>query len=98
MARAELSSMKHVSKTNSRRSHHPHGAHSAHSAQGRRRPEALRVEPIFCPVEPADPFDTVEWDTDRVAAIKDESGEALFEQTNIEIPKTWTQLATNVVV
>jgi ribonucleoside-diphosphate reductase alpha chain len=92
MARAELSSMKHVSKTNSRRSHHPHSAHS------RRRPDGLRVEPIFCPADIADPFDTVEWDTDRVAAIKDESGDVLFEQTNCEIPKTWSQLATNVVV
>ncbi len=34
----------------------------------------------------------------RSAAIKDESGKALFEQTNCEIPADWSQLATNVVV
>src|SRR5437660_3016011 len=85
MARAELTNMKRASKSAQR--HH-------HSARRRR----LAVEPVFCPVDVADPFDTVEWDTDRTAAIKDESGDVLFEQTNIEIPKTWTQLATNVVV
>jgi ribonucleoside-diphosphate reductase alpha chain len=34
----------------------------------------------------------------RSAAIKDENGKVLFEQTNCEIPASWTQLATNVVV
>ncbi len=86
MARAELTNMKRASKTASRHHH------------SRRRPEGLVVEPVFCPADVADPFDTVEWDTDRTAAIKDESGDVLFEQTNIEIPKTWSQLATNVVV
>ena len=32
------------------------------------------------------------------AAIKDENGNALFEQTDCEIPSDWSQLATNVVV
>ena len=44
-----------------------------------------------------DPFDTVEWDK-RTAHIKDESGDVLFEQTDCEIPETWSHLATNVVV
>lgn len=56
----------------------------------------LKVEPTFCPVDADSPFDTVAWEL-RSAAIKDESGKALFEQTNCEIPATWTQLATNVV-
>ncbi len=34
----------------------------------------------------------------RTAAIKGEAGEVLFEQTDCEIPTTWSQLATNVVV
>jgi len=57
----------------------------------------LNVETLFCPAEVADVFETVEWDL-RTAAIKGENGEVLFEQTNCEIPSTWTQLATNVVV
>jgi len=62
----------------------------------RRLSTGLQVEPIFCPADVASPFDTVEWDT-RTAAIKGESGEVLFEQTNCEVPTFWTQLATNVV-
>ncbi len=34
----------------------------------------------------------------RSATIKDESGNALFEQKDCEVPAGWSQLATNVVV
>ncbi len=57
----------------------------------------LLVDPIFCPTNVADPFETVEW-TLRSAAIKDENGEVMFEQKDCEIPASWSQLATNVVV
>jgi ribonucleoside-diphosphate reductase alpha chain len=60
-------------------------------------PRGLSIETQFCPADVVDPFDTVEWDK-RVAAIKGENGEVLFEQTNCEVPAHWTQLATNVVV
>ena len=70
-------------------------ASSTRSAFGRSL--GLAIEPVFCPADVADPFDTVEWDR-RTAAIKDESGKSLFEQTDAEIPKSWSQLATNVVV
>ncbi len=43
------------------------------------------------------PYDQVEWDL-RTAAIKDERGKVLFEQHDCEIPRSWSQLATNVVV
>jgi len=59
--------------------------------------QALAIDARFCPEDVADPFDTVAWEV-RVAAIKGEGGEVLFEQTNCEIPATWSQLATNVVV
>ena len=59
-------------------------------------PRGISVEPEFCPNE-SNPFDTVEWET-RSAAIKDESGEVLFEQTDCQVPKSWSQLATNVIV
>jgi ribonucleoside-diphosphate reductase alpha chain len=42
------------------------------------------------------PYDTVEWDT-REAVITNEHGKAVFEQKDLEIPKSWSQLATQVV-
>ncbi|MGI8828267.1 MAG: hypothetical protein ACR2I5_00650, partial [Candidatus Limnocylindria bacterium] len=42
------------------------------------------------------PYDTVEWDT-REAIITNEHGKAVFEQKDLEIPKAWSQLATQVV-
>lgn len=56
----------------------------------------MKVTPTFCPPH-VDPFDTVEWEL-RTAQIKDESGGVLFEQKNCRIPKSWSPLATNVVV
>src|SRR6185295_15218429 len=44
-----------------------------------------------------DPYATVEWER-RSAVIYGEKGEVVFEQHDVEVPKTWTQLATNVVV
>jgi ribonucleoside-diphosphate reductase alpha chain len=44
-----------------------------------------------------DPFDAVEWEL-RDAVIGNEKGEKVFEQKNVEVPKFWSQTATNVVV
>ncbi len=57
----------------------------------------LKIESTFCPTDVADPFDTIEWKSVS-AAIKDESGKVMFEQTDCEVPATWSQLASNVVV
>src|SRR2546423_6882197 len=43
-----------------------------------------------------DVWNTVEWDK-RSAVITGEKGDIVFEQHDIDVPKTWTQLATNVV-
>ncbi len=43
------------------------------------------------------PYDEVEWEL-RDASIANESGVAVFEQKDVEVPKAWSQLATNVVV
>ncbi|MEE9606296.1 MAG: vitamin B12-dependent ribonucleotide reductase [Myxococcota bacterium] len=45
----------------------------------------------------AHPFDAVEWEQ-RSAKITSEQGETVFEQADVEVPKRWSQLATNVVV
>ena len=42
------------------------------------------------------PFDAVEWEKRR-AVIADEKGNTVFAQDNVEIPKSWSMLATNVV-
>jgi ribonucleoside-diphosphate reductase alpha chain len=68
---------------------------TTHEARGDR--SGLKIESRFCPTNVADPFDTVQWEL-RSAVIKDESGKALFEQKNCEIPADWSQLASNVVV
>ena len=57
----------------------------------------LKVGTTFCPDDGESPFSTVTWEH-RSASIKDDSGKALFEQTDCEVPSNWTQLATNVVV
>ena len=57
----------------------------------------LHVEAVFCPENDASPFETTEWEL-RSASIKDETGKALFEQKDCEVPANWTQLAANVVV
>ncbi|MBI3114896.1 MAG: vitamin B12-dependent ribonucleotide reductase, partial [Candidatus Kerfeldbacteria bacterium] len=44
-----------------------------------------------------DPYDELEWEQ-RDAVIQGGDGNVVFEQRGVEIPKTWTQLATNVVV
>ena len=43
------------------------------------------------------PYDDVEWEG-RTATILNERGKVVFEQANVEIPKPWSQMATNVVV
>jgi ribonucleoside-diphosphate reductase alpha chain len=45
----------------------------------------------------SDPFEAVLWER-RSAVIQDEKGKVVFEQHDVEIPATWSQLATNVVV
>jgi ribonucleoside-diphosphate reductase alpha chain len=44
-----------------------------------------------------DPFDEVEWEL-RAAIIGNDRGEVVFEQRDVEIPKVWSQQATNIVV
>jgi ribonucleoside-diphosphate reductase alpha chain len=43
------------------------------------------------------PFDTIEWEL-RTATIANEKGEIIFEQKDVEVPKSWSVTATNVVV
>src|SRR5262244_3611497 len=53
--------------------------------------------PRFFTEAGVDPFDEIEWEI-RAAAIGNERGEMVFEQRDVEIPKFWSQQATNIVV
>jgi len=44
-----------------------------------------------------DPYDEIEWEQ-RASSITNEKGKVVFEQNNVEIPKAWSLMATNVVV
>ena len=56
----------------------------------------LRFQRYFTK-EGAHPFDQLEWEL-RTALISNEKGEKIFEQKDVEIPKSWSMTATNVVV
>ena len=43
------------------------------------------------------PFDQIEWER-RTAEITDDSGKVIFKQDNVEVPKSWSALATKIAV
>jgi ribonucleoside-diphosphate reductase alpha chain len=47
--------------------------------------------------EGVSPYDEITWEI-RTASIANEKGEALFHQDAVEIPKSWSQTAANIVV
>ena len=61
-----------------------------------RTPAGLEYERCFTR-EGIDPFDEIEWET-RTAVIGNEKGAVVFEQRDVEIPRFWSQQATNIVV
>jgi ribonucleoside-diphosphate reductase alpha chain len=60
------------------------------------RPGGIAIDRFFTK-EGVDVYDTCEWEM-RAAAITSESGGIVFEQKDVEMPKFWSQMATNVVV
>lgn len=56
----------------------------------------LPVQRVFSDAK-IKPFDELEWDR-RTAEITDDSGKVIFKQENVEVPKSWSLLATKVVV
>ena len=69
------------------------GTVEGRAASGRK---GMTVPRVFS-TEGVSPYDQVDWEL-RTAAIKDERGKVIFEQVDCEIPRAWSQLATNVVV
>jgi len=58
--------------------------------------KSLRVDRVFSDAK-VNPFDQIEWDK-RTAEITDDAGKVIFKQENVEVPKSWSVLATKVVV
>jgi ribonucleoside-diphosphate reductase alpha chain len=56
----------------------------------------LRFNRVFSDVAVA-PFDQIEWEC-RTAEITDDSGKIIFKQEDIEVPKSWSALATKIAV
>lgn len=55
----------------------------------------LKVEHFFS-TPGVHPFDEIQWEI-RSARISSDTGQAVFEQNNIEVPASWSQLAAKVV-
>src|SRR5438093_2391887 len=62
---------------------------------GGRSGKGLKFERFFTPAG-SRAFDLVEWER-RTASITGEKGQLIFEQKDVEVPKSWSQLAINVV-
>jgi ribonucleoside-diphosphate reductase alpha chain len=60
------------------------------------RGKGLKFERAFSKAN-VSPFDQVEWDK-RTAKITDDGGKVIFEQKDVEVPKTWSELATKIAV
>jgi ribonucleoside-diphosphate reductase alpha chain len=62
----------------------------------KKKKTGLRFERVFSDAAVA-PFDQVDWER-RIAEITDDSGKVIFKQDDIEVPKSWSALATKIAV
>src|SRR5437879_5031402 len=61
-----------------------------------RKKSGLHFKRVFSNAAVA-PFDQIEWEQ-RTAEINDDSGKVIFKQEDIEVPKSWSALATKIAV
>jgi ribonucleoside-diphosphate reductase alpha chain len=73
-----------------------HGENEGAVPENGDKPHGLTFERRFT-TPGHDPFDKVKWEL-RSASITSDKGEVLFQQDSVEIPASWSQMATNVVV
>ena len=62
----------------------------------RKKDEGLKFERFFSDPD-SPPFHQLEWEH-RSAEISDDSGKVIFKQDEVEVPKSWTALATKIAV
>jgi ribonucleoside-diphosphate reductase alpha chain len=65
------------------------------NGNGHSKAKGLRFGRFFTPPG-SHAYDLVEWER-RTAAITGEKGQVIFEQKDVEVPRSWSQLAINVV-
>jgi ribonucleoside-diphosphate reductase alpha chain len=82
---------------------HPSSLNKPSKSSDRRKSPAskkknggLKFERVFSDAA-VSPFDQVEWEQ-RTAEITDDSGKVIFKQEEVEVPKTWSALATKIAV
>src|SRR4051812_768620 len=56
----------------------------------------LQIRRVFSDPK-VSPFDQIEWER-RTAEITDDNNKVIFKQENVEVPRSWSVLATKVVV
>src|SRR5215510_8635185 len=59
------------------------------------QPKGLRFERRFTK-EGVSPFELFEYDY-RTSIIRNPTGEIVFEMNNVEVPKQWSQIATDIL-
>src|SRR3989475_1997668 len=74
----------------------PKPAERRKSRSGKKKNSSLRFERVFSDASVA-PLDQIEWER-RTAEITDDSGKVIFKQEDIEVPKSWSALATKIAV
>ncbi len=77
------------------KSNHPAGMFDSEGSKDTPSSKGLTFQPYFTQLG-VHPFDAVDWDL-RTATISNERGEVIFEQKDLEVPKSWSMTATNVV-
>src|SRR5947199_472742 len=65
------------------------------NGNGHGKAKGLRFGRFFTPAG-SHAHDLVEWER-RTAAIIGEKGKVIFEQKDVEVPRSWSQLAINIV-
>ncbi len=74
----------------------PRSATRQKTTSEKKKNAGLHFKRVFSDAAVA-PFDQIEWER-RTAEINDDSGKVIFKQEDIEIPKSWSALATKIAV
>src|SRR5204863_4525620 len=88
-AEGRMATVKHALSGNSP------GTDTAAEKPARGAGKGLRFQRYFTDRKKS-PFDAVEWEK-RTALIGNEKGVTIFRQEDVEVPKSWSQTATNIV-
>lgn len=73
-----------------------HGMHNDTESTVKLSSKGLMLERLYS-IKGIHPFDQVKWEK-RTAFITNEKGNVIFEQKDVEVPDSWSQLAVNVVI